>query len=253
MVVGFEDLGSGAIAADLIINELYDAPTFDGGNVLWGHDYFFVREEFDDANPNEFNRKVTSILLAFGGTDQHDLSRKIYLTVKDFCREQGIAIHIVTGPGYQNYDALSEEVADCDGVYITHGSGVISGIMEKVQLAITSNGRTVYELAHMNVPGIVIAQHAREESHTFACPNNGFVPLGIFNAEIIQDQVLGEFKRLVTDDAARRKLFGQTIGFKFNLNKSRVTGAILDVLGSNSNRSWKTSEYNLEDEITSIC
>ena len=242
MVVGFEDLGSGAIAADLTINELYDVPKFDGGNVLWGHDYFFVRAEFDDAKPNEFNQKVTSILLTFGGTDQHDLSRRIYLTIKDFCREQGIAIHIVTGPGYENYDSLSEEVADCDGVSITHGSGVISGIMEKVQLAITSNGRTVFELAHMNVPGIVIAQHAREDSHTFACPDNGFVPLGIFNGEIIQDQVLGEFKRLATDDAARRQLFGQTIRFNFNSNKSRVTGVILDVLGRNSNRSTKITE-----------
>ena len=45
-VVNFEDIGEGALKADLVINELYDTPEFDGGNILWGHDYFFVREEF---------------------------------------------------------------------------------------------------------------------------------------------------------------------------------------------------------------
>ena len=158
----------------------------------------------------------------------------IYHTIKDFCREQEIVIHIVTGPGYENYDSLAKEVVNCDGVSVTHGSGVISGIMEKVQLAITSNGRTVFELAHMNLPGIVIAQHARENTHTFACPDNGFVPLGIFDGEINQDQLLGEFKRLVTDNAARRQLFDQTVRFNFNSNKSRVMGTILEILGRKS-------------------
>ena len=62
-----------------------------------------------------------------------------------FCKEQGITIHIVTGPGYGGYDNLEAEVAADKGVYLTHASGVISSIMKQTQLAITSNGRTVSE------------------------------------------------------------------------------------------------------------
>ena len=49
VVVNFEDLGTGASTADLTINELYDVPRVSGERFLWGYDYFFVREEFENA------------------------------------------------------------------------------------------------------------------------------------------------------------------------------------------------------------
>ncbi len=60
-VVNFEDLGTGATAADLTINELYDRPQLSGGNVLWGYQNFFVREEFENAVPLRFAEKVENI------------------------------------------------------------------------------------------------------------------------------------------------------------------------------------------------
>lgn len=65
-VVNFEDLGTGATASNLTINELYDDPQLIGGNVLWGYHYFFVRDEFTSVEPNNFNPKVSQILLTFG-------------------------------------------------------------------------------------------------------------------------------------------------------------------------------------------
>ena len=70
-------------------------------------------------------------------------------------------IFIVTGPGYSGYETFRREVVGDSDVDLTHATGVISRIMEKVQLAITSNGRTVYELAHLSIPAIVIPQHER--------------------------------------------------------------------------------------------
>ena len=175
VVVSFEDLGEGARKTDLTINELYDEPQFEGDHILWGHRNFFLRDEFQTARPHRFKNEVDCIMLAFGGTDQHDLSRIIFRAISTICREQSIYIHIVTGPGYEGYERLSAEVAVEEGVSLTHASGVISGIMEQAQLAITSNGRTVYEFAHMNIPSIVIAQHHREITHAFATEANGFV------------------------------------------------------------------------------
>lgn len=54
-----------------------------------------------------------------------------------------------------------------------------------MDLAICSAGRTVYELAHMHIPSIVLAQHEREARHTFARADHGFAYMGImrkFNA-----------------------------------------------------------------------
>ncbi len=229
-VVNFEDLGGGAKAANLTINELFDAPQFDAPNVRWGHEYFFTRDEFAAAKPNDFRESVTDVLLAFGGTDQHNLTWTIYNAISDFCSKSEIFIHIVVGPGYAKFDELVSKVGSVENVFITHASGVISSIMERVQLAIASNGRTVYELAQMNVPGIVISQHLREESHLFACPENGFIPLPIGSEVELQKKVLEEFNVLVRDKAVRHDLFTNVSQFDFNPNKEKVVSEILQVL-----------------------
>ena len=227
VVVSFEDLGDGARNTNLTINELYDKPQFDGDHILWGYRYFFLRDEFETARRHRFKTGVDCIMLAFGGTDQHDLTRTIFRVISSFCKEQGIFIHIVTGPGYPGYERLEAEVAGQEGVSLTHASGVISGIMEQAQLAITTNGRTVYELAHMNIPSIVIAQHQRELTHAFAKEENGFIPLFLYQREKTNTLVLAALEKLVRDNVFREHLFRRMTPFNFSRNKKRVVKKIL--------------------------
>jgi len=234
-VVNFEDLGVGANRASLTINELYDTPIVEGENILWGKQYFFLRDEFMDACPQEFSQVVSSILIVFGGTDQHDLSRKVFDQVSEFCRERGIHIYIVTGPGYENYQELKDQVQGEDGVSITHSTGVISKIMEATQLAITSNGRTVYELAHMNIPAIVIPLHDREKTHGFACEANGFVPMNPYEEGVTEKTVLQTLRDLTDDHRRRRMLFEATEKITFVGNKRRVCQLINDLVSNQSN------------------
>ena len=94
---------------------------------------------------------MSAILLTFGGTDQHNLSARIYTAIADLCAKHRVYIHIVSGPGYSQFDTLRMKIESLCGVSVTHATGVISKIMENCQIGITSNGRTVYELAHMNI------------------------------------------------------------------------------------------------------
>ena len=114
-------------------------------------------------------------------------------------------------------------------MFLTHASGVISGIMEQAQLAITSNGRTVYEFAHMNIPSIVIAQHDREITHAFATEENGFIPLGLYHEKNTATLVLSALKRLVHSVEFRQKLFRRTTAFNFSGNKQKIVKAILQL------------------------
>jgi len=229
-VINFEDLGEGARQADLTINELYDEPQFEGGKICWGHQYFFVRNEFDDAKPHRFKKSVDTLLLAFGGTDQHDLSRNIYHAIRELCKSRNIRVNIVTGAGYVGYDQLDAEVKNEPLVTLTQGTGVISNIMEQSQIAIISNGRTVYELVHMNIPAITISQHQRENTHNFACEANGFVSIGLFENGTTQAKVVKQLTRLLDDDAYRQQLFERTTKYRFNSNKKKVLKQILALL-----------------------
>ncbi|HIF35527.1 MAG TPA: hypothetical protein EYQ71_02510 [Candidatus Thioglobus sp.] len=228
--VNFEDLGYGAKMADLTINELYDSPQYNSKNTLWGHDYFFLRDEFFDAKPHCFRKKVDNILLAFGGTDQFNLSSKIYYAIRKLCLERDIKIHIVTGAGYTGYDKLQLEINNEPMVTLTKETGVISSLMEKTQLAITANGRTVYELAHMNIPAIVISQHQREETHGFASEENGFVTLGLFQNKKTELDVLKQLINLLDNEEYRRNLFNRVLKFKFNANKNKIINKIISFL-----------------------
>jgi spore coat polysaccharide biosynthesis predicted glycosyltransferase SpsG len=231
-VVSFEDLGKGSKFTNLTINELYDLPQAFGGNYLWGKEYFFVRDEFLDAQPREFETGVTRLLLTFGGVDQHDLSRRIYESIRPICKKLGIEVQIVTGPGYKGYKRLCDDLEEDPMVKITHATGVISGIMENASIAIASNGRTCYELAHMNIPSIIISQHAREGTHHFSSEENGFINLGQYQAGITEEKVDEALAELIGNDVLRRKMYEKLVPHNFSSTKAVVIKKIEAVLES---------------------
>jgi len=234
-VVNFEDLGDGAIKADLTINELFETPYLKGNNILWGHQYFFLREEFNDAIKHTFKKNIDQILLAFGGTDQLNLSSITYHLISDICFKKNIKINIVTGSGYENFEKLKLEVDGNDLVTLTHSTGVISSIMEKSQIAIISNGRTVYELAHLNIPAIVISQHEREETHEFARERFGFIPIKIFKKGESEKKILKALNLLIENAKYRKKLFENMTQYDFSNTKDNVVRVILELLPTENN------------------
>ena len=102
--------------------------------------------------------------------------------------------------------------------------------MEEVQVAISSNGRTVYELAHMNVPAIILPQHEREKTHRFARTNNGFYNLGLLDPGEFSSVLKNALVRLVEDIQFRKDLFRGMEKFDFSRNKTWVAQEIQALL-----------------------
>ncbi len=230
-VVNFEDLGSGSRFADLVFNELYDEPQCGGDNYRWGHQYLALRDEFYDAKPHEFMDSVTAIMLTFGGTDQNNLTLMALKAVLHTAKKNLIKIYVVCGSGYCFKKELEEFLDGCEykNIELTYASGVISKIMEKTQIAISSNGRTIYELADMSIPAIVICHHEREATHSFASLENGFVNLGVY-ADDTADKIKTIFEKLIEDSDYRKLLFLNTQRFNFRENKQKVVNTILGLL-----------------------
>ncbi len=231
-VMNFEDLGSGAVEADLTVNELYDTPLLEGGRVLWGREYMFLRDEFMDARPRPVPERVGRLLVTFGGTDAGNLTLKTLRAVGGLCRERGIAVSIVTGPGYPHKDELARLAASppyAGMVEFTAATGVISSIMERADVAVSANGRTVYELCHMRIPSVIVSQHAREKTHAFASEDNGFVHLGRYGAAVTEDDIAQAVTRLVDDHAYRAALHGRMARQDFTASKRRVVDMLLEL------------------------
>ena len=231
-VISFEDLGTGSAYTDLTINELFDEAEFDGDHYRWGRDYFFVRDEFANRTPKSLSERVNCVLLTFGGTDQHNLSRKVYEKIGKYCAGRQIEINIVTGPGYTEVASLTRLVEGIKGVTLVHATGVISEVMAKSDLAITSNGRTVYELAHMNVPGLVVNQHPRESTHDFARPENGYINLGLYRPVETEEKILATFCSVVETFDLYQRLYDSVVPHNFSKARSKGIGEITALLDS---------------------
>lgn len=231
-VVNFEDLGSGAAEADLTINELYDDPLVPGENILWGKKWFFVRDEFNDAQPHKFQAQVKRLLIAFGGTDPSNYTFRVLRNILEYCAKMTIDIDVITGEGYDRIPELEELIANNPKPTIryTHATGVMSHLMEQADIAICSNGRTVYELAHMNVPAIVLSHHEREKTHRYASEANGFIPFGLYHDGAAEKQLLQKLQQLVENNSYRQALFQAMETTSFTRNKHKVASKILELL-----------------------
>ena len=224
-VVNFEDLGEGVKYADLVFNELYDIPVLDYKNILWGKDWYFLRDEFENANQNKFRDNVKNILITFGGTDQHNLTLKTLKNITD----SNIKIKVICGGGYLYRDELDVYVKKFSNIEVIYQTGAISKKMENVDFAITSNGRTVYELAHMHIPSIVISQHKREDTHKFSILENGFINLGVVTNDI-EENIKNYVDKLLNDKEYRYLLYLNTTKFNFLPNKKKVLDKILELI-----------------------
>ncbi len=173
-VVTIEDMGEGTFYADAVINALYDETG--GSNIYSGQNYVSLRDEFLINTPKEFSNKVNDILVLFGGTDPANLTQKVYNVAKNM-NNSDVKFTFILGIGYEHAD----QIISIEEKNITVFKDVknISEHMKKADLALTSQGRTIYELAVLGVPSIVLAQNEREKLHNFAQIDNGFLNLGL--------------------------------------------------------------------------
>ena len=234
-VVNFEDEGPGAALADQVVNALYEEGKGDGARenprFFYGHRYFCLRDEFIQAEQNAFRPEPKCVLVTFGGTDMPDYTRQTLNVVEPLCRERGIAVRVVTGPGYAHRDELVRHIEELGNPLIRfeYATNVMSRMMEGVDLAVCSAGRTVYELAHMRIPSIVLAQHEREARHTFARADHGFAYMGVmrrFNAERLHKV----FTQLIDEPQRRQRLYERQTRIHFEQNKAKVVSGILKLL-----------------------
>lgn len=180
-VVCFEDRGTGAEHADLVFNALHAADESDPARGRFsGPDAYILRDEFRMSSPAPSRQRVENVLITFGGTDPAGLTERVLRALHGHVDAR---LTVVAGKGLADFDAL-ERLCDelgRDGSEITLHRDIarMSDVMQTADLAFCSAGRTVYELLHMQVPAIVLAQNDVELRHVFAGPENGCLNLGL--------------------------------------------------------------------------
>lgn len=202
-VVNFEDSGSGAARADVVINALYHGAP-EAAHVFNGADYYCLREEFFSVRRRETPERVRRVMVCFGGTDPSGLTVKTLRALGQCAAEFELAV--VLGPGFADQGALDAALAETPrSTEVVRDTKVISAQMEQADLLVTSAGRTIYEAATVGVPALVLCQNERELKHAFAAEAHGFVNLGL-GADVSDEHLVAELSGLIDDYPRRREL-----------------------------------------------
>ena len=168
--------------AHIIINQnplslTHHYQTADHTKKLLGPDYMIFDNQFVDASgigSEQGNAKAWDFFLSFGGTDIPDTTAKTIKALElldiniRFC-------NVVIGALYQNERRLYDLIDNCPfECRIFKQIPNISDIMQQSNIAISSGGLTLWELAVMNVPTAVISYSDREKITADHLDNRGW-------------------------------------------------------------------------------
>lgn len=120
-----------------------------------------LREEFRKNYHKVINEKVENIFITIGGMDKDYISLKLLNVVKEF----NIPVHLVVGNAFD--EKLIKELEYVEKKYQCinlYKNAKMSELIKKCDIAISTTGSTIYELAAMQVPtiGIVVAENQKE-------------------------------------------------------------------------------------------
>jgi CMP-N-acetylneuraminic acid synthetase len=222
-VINFEDLGEGAKQADLVINAIYPEKEIIPKH-YFGHKYFVLRDEFLYSSKKEI-KDVKNVLITFGGVDPNNYTKKVLDSIYDFCKENSINIDIIAGFGYEKYDTIKKYQVNIHKNVLN-----ISDFMLKTDIVFTSAGRTVYEIASIATPAIVLAQNKRELTHFFASAEYGFLNLGL-GTNVSNNEILKEFKELVNSYERRKYMSDLMKSCDLKSGRRRVINLIQNEIG----------------------
>lgn len=147
--------------------------------LLLGTNYTMMREEFRDIQEKVIKRESSDIMITVGGSDDKGITNILCDYVKDLKSQ----FHIIIGPGFkeENINELIDIENIKSNIKLYFNANMIE-IMKKCDIAISSCGSTLYELAACGVPtlGIVIADNQKQIAEELQ--RVGFIEnLGFYN------------------------------------------------------------------------
>ena len=98
--------------------------------------------------------------------------------------------------------------------------------MKLADFALTSQGRTIFELTSMRVPAIVLSQNEREVQHAFANMEHGFINLGLGIMNSFE-QIYNTMVWIFNTPIIRKQMYSLMEKCKLKSGRERVKKIIL--------------------------
>lgn len=219
-IINFEDDGEGIHKADLVFNALYNNSEFK--QVYAGEKYYISGKTFMFYNPIKIKDKVEKAFISFGGADPQNYSDRLLniISKEEYSKYKFV---VVLGRAKDNIEKLLE-YNNYPNIEVVYDVSNMPELMSQCDIAITSRGRTGYELAMLGIPSIAMAQNKREEKHGFVSNENGFDYIGLNPADEIIESNLKMF--LTMNKKTREHYHEILLSHDLRNGRKRVMGLI---------------------------
>lgn len=223
----FEDEGGGASLCDIGIYDLTNPPLNSPSRVISGAKNSILGPSFElFGNIERARGDLDYLLLTFGGTDPSGLTQKVLHSLASLGFTKRTTIVIGLGAKDPEVSNLPFEVS------VLRNVSNMATLISRHLVAISSMGRTVFELAAMAVPTLTFAQNPKELGHTHIGKATGSI-FGGAGYEMSVDEMAIVINRFLQDSRLHQQLIHGSDDFRRLRSNKNVIRQALAELGLN--------------------
>ncbi len=148
------DYPKGIVVNGNIHAEDLNYPKKDGVVYLLGTKYTPLRKSFWDVPKKQIRQTIQSVMITFGGDDMRNLTPKVLAFLCE--NHPHLKKNVIIGMGFKNVGEIEQKADKNTSLIYYPDAEQMKLVMLEADIAISAGGQTLYELARVGVPTIVI-------------------------------------------------------------------------------------------------
>ncbi len=178
-----------ALMAESIGKDPYGGSKF----VIVGENFFRARKEMKVRE----HKMPLEVLVTMGWCDSNNITLRVLRSLSDM---DDIHLTVVLGPDYTHMKSMEAFKSDKSGKFtFRHGVKDMAPLMAKAHIAFTALGTTVYELAFMGVPPVILSNYMEDDKDLASLKSlKAGVSLG-FHKIVTDDEIRSTTRKFVED------------------------------------------------------
>jgi spore coat polysaccharide biosynthesis predicted glycosyltransferase SpsG len=192
-----------------------------------GPQYAILRDHFR-GRAKELRPIPRLVLLTFGGSDPQGLTLKAARALQTL--PPTLELVAVAGPAFsyrREFETLADTLARRVPL-INEAGGHIAELMLEADLVVCSGGMSVYEIAALGTPGIVLGQNAKEDHRMREFARLGTVEYLGLGTAVEEGALLAAVSTLLADQTRRQEMSVRGRQLVDGLGASRAAELVLE-------------------------
>jgi spore coat polysaccharide biosynthesis predicted glycosyltransferase SpsG/CMP-N-acetylneuraminic acid synthetase len=191
-----------------------------------GPEYAILREQFR-GRTKQVRERARQVLLSFGGSDPQGLTLLAARALLPLPAD--VELLAVTGPAFAFHRELEETLRAAPGRVrvVREAIGHIAELMLEADVMVGSGGMSVYEIAALGTPGVILAQNAREDERMREFARHGTVAYLGLGTDVADETLRERVARLLQDADERRAMSARGRALVDGLGAVRAADAVL--------------------------